>query len=101
MPPKRQNIGRRTRRAYQRAAARKNEDADQRAQRTDAQQIRQAKLRANQTDEERQLHNMENKLRMRRNREIQYRKEENKANDDAGEASDSNAENIASQKTNE
>lgn len=73
MPPKRPNIGRRTRKSNQVATARANEDADQRTQRINAQEIRQARLRANQTNEERQLSNLENQIRMRRNRDVQER----------------------------
>lgn len=79
MPPKRQNIGRRTRRTNQSATARRNEDEEQRTQRTNAQQRRQARQRANQTNEERQLQNMDDQLRMARNRNIRDRTDANRS----------------------
>lgn len=78
MPPKRQNIGRRTRRANQAASARANEGAEQRAQRNNEQQIRRARQRTNQTEEEREIQNLDHQLRMIRNRGTRDRSDENR-----------------------
>lgn len=68
MPPKRTNIGRRTRQTNQRANARQNEAEEQLSQRNQSNRLRTAASRANESEEARASRNLLAQQRSRRNR---------------------------------
>lgn len=76
MPPKRSNLGRRTRSTERRATQRRAESGEERLQRNESNRQRTARSRSRQTEEERDAHNTDDRLRMRRNRAVQDRSDE-------------------------
>lgn len=76
MPPKRRNIGRRTRTANQTATGRSNTNEEQREQRYETERQRLSRSRSAHTEEEREAHNNDDRLRIWRDREQQYRSDE-------------------------
>lgn len=77
MPPKKSNIGRRTRHSQQTLNQRAAETDEQRTNRLQMNQQRNVSLRASQTEGEREAQNTEDRLRMRQNRATQRRTQEN------------------------
>lgn len=77
MPPKRANIGRKTRKSQQTARARSNESQEERETRNDLTRERNSRSRSARSNEEVEEANSDGRVRMQRNRSERVRREDN------------------------